>query len=237
MTGNRYRILTIALTTCLIAAFCVDCYGELNGGQQSLEGVKLITVQVNCSKLAKQVGLDREEIRKSITSQLEDAGIKVVRPQIWSSLPGRCRLRVSINVYKPQHLDTFMYNLKVEFVQAVTLARLPETKIDATTWNRTWSAAFPGARRREALQTAVFVRDHCQANPVANENPDPNKIDKSPQASAATEAGFIASKGSDVFHKTDCRWAQNISADNLVTYESRKEAIEDGKRPCKWCKP
>ncbi len=243
MTSNRYRILIISLATCLIPAFGIDCYGELNGRQQSLEGVKLLTVQVNCSKLAKEVGLDRDEIRKSITAQLEDAGIKVVRPEIWSSLPGRCRLRASINVYKPPHLDTLIYNLKVEFVQAVTLARLPETKMDATTWDRMWFTHGTEKRLAEyvphnlKVMTALFIRDHHRANATANENADPDKIDKNPQKSAASEVGFVASKSSDVFHKSDCRWAQNISTDNIVKYESRKEAIEAGKRPCKWCKP
>ncbi len=48
---------------------------------------------------------------------------------------------------------------------------------------------------------------------------------------------YIASKNSSVFHKSDCRWAQNISEDNRVTYSSREEAISSGKRPCKSCNP
>jgi hypothetical protein len=243
MTDNRYGILTIALATCVVAAFGVDCSGELSGRQQSLTGVKLIAVHVNCSKLAKDVGLDKQELRKSITAQLEDAGIEVVRPEIWSKLPGRCRLRASIKVYKPPHLDVLIYDLKVEFVQAVSLARLPETKIDAATWDRTWFAHGTEKRLAEyvphnlKVMVAMFIRDYRLANPINGEKPDSNKVDKKPQASAVSAAGFVTSKTSDVFHKPDCRWAQKISADNLVKYESRNEAIEAGKRPCKWCKP
>lgn len=48
---------------------------------------------------------------------------------------------------------------------------------------------------------------------------------------------YVASKNSSVFHKSDCRWAKKISPANFVGYQSRDEAINDGKRPCKWCKP
>ena len=243
MEINRCRILTVALAACVLAAFGVDCHGELNGRQQSLTGVKLMTVHVNCSKLATDVGLDQESIRKSIAAQLEDAGIKVVRPQIWSTLPGRCRLRASIKVYKPPHLDVLIYDLKVEFVQAVTLARLPETKVDATTWDRTWFAHGTEKRLAEyvphnlKVMTALFIRDHRLANPRDEETLDSKEVGVNPHASADSGAGVVASKTSDVFHKPDCRWAQNISADNLIQYKSRNEAIKAGKRPCKWCKP
>lgn len=52
-----------------------------------------------------------------------------------------------------------------------------------------------------------------------------------------TKDVYVASKNSGVFHKPGCRWAQNISEENLVTYNSREEAIKAGKRPCKSCNP
>ena len=54
---------------------------------------------------------------------------------------------------------------------------------------------------------------------------------------AAASYPFIASKNGAVFHRPDCRWAQNISGDNLVGYKTREEAVQSGKRPCKSCKP
>lgn len=54
---------------------------------------------------------------------------------------------------------------------------------------------------------------------------------------AASKPLFVASKSGSVFHRPDCRWAQNISADNLIGYKTREEAVQSGKRPCKSCKP
>ena len=39
------------------------------------------------------------------------------------------------------------------------------------------------------------------------------------------------------FHRSSCKWAQKIAPENLVGYDSREDAIKDGHRPCKVCKP
>lgn len=250
MTRREHTILAAAVTVCVLAALSADCCAKLNGQQESLSGVKLLTVHADCCDLAKEAELDEEEIRSNIANQLEAAGIKVVRPGIWETLPGRCRFRASVRVYKPPHLDTLMYNLKVEFVQAVTLARLPETQIDAATWERTWFAHGSEKRLTEVVpynlrvMTASFIRDYRQANPQHSRTSVSNSVgdgsattSNQPAASKTPEGGFIASKTSDVFHKFDCRWAQNISAENLVRYRTRDEAVKAGKRPCKFCSP
>jgi len=55
--------------------------------------------------------------------------------------------------------------------------------------------------------------------------------------SAVAEYKYIASKNSKIFHKPDCSWAKRIKPENLVGYNSKEEAINAGKRPCKQCKP
>jgi hypothetical protein len=250
MTSYKHGILTVAFATCVIAAFGAECRAVLTGRQQSLTGVKLVTVQVSCSDLAKEAGLDEEAIRKNISKQLENAGIGVVRHQIWATLPGRCRFRATVKVYKPLHLDTLMYNLKGEFVQAVALARLPETKIDAATWQRTWFAHGSQKRLAEVVPhnlkvlTAAFIKDHRLANPKDGQAANSTGAEggsattsSPPAGSTAPVAGFIASKTSSIFHKSDCRWAQSISTENLVSYRKRDEAVRAGKRPCKQCNP
>jgi lipopolysaccharide export system permease protein len=39
------------------------------------------------------------------------------------------------------------------------------------------------------------------------------------------------------FHRSQCRWAQKISADNRAVFLSREDATEKGFEPCKVCKP
>jgi hypothetical protein len=59
-----------------------------------------------------------------------------------------------------------------------------------------------------------------------------------PQApSQQREAEFVCSRNSDVFHKNDCPSAKRISSENIVYFQTREEAIEADKKPCKRCNP
>ena len=51
------------------------------------------------------------------------------------------------------------------------------------------------------------------------------------------EAKYVASKKSNVFHVSNCRYAKRISPKNLIVFSSRDEAINNGRRPCKVCTP
>ena len=51
------------------------------------------------------------------------------------------------------------------------------------------------------------------------------------------EFKYVASRDSDVFHKPNCSSAKRIKEENKVFYHTYKEAMDDGKRPCKQCDP
>lgn len=48
---------------------------------------------------------------------------------------------------------------------------------------------------------------------------------------------YVASKKSDVFHYPDCVWAKKISPYNLIKFQTREDALNSGRRPCKVCNP
>ncbi len=48
---------------------------------------------------------------------------------------------------------------------------------------------------------------------------------------------YIASIKQAPFHRLSCGWGRKIEEHNAVYYETREEAINDGHRPCKTCKP
>lgn len=48
---------------------------------------------------------------------------------------------------------------------------------------------------------------------------------------------YVASINKEPFHRISCRWAQKILPKNTVYYNTREEAIQDGHRPCKVCRP
>ena len=87
-----------------------------------------------------------------------------------------------------------------------------------------------------------FIKIYKATNPsgkkLSNESINENNTSIAPEKQInAVEHKYVASNSSNIFHKPECRWAQNISQRNLVTYKSREEAIKVGKRPCKTCNP
>jgi hypothetical protein len=93
-------------------------------------------------------------------------------------------------------------------------------------------------------QVEAFIHAHLAANPPNKRLSDANDISTAakeqvePAAeSAPAEYKYVASKKSNIFHKPDCIWVKRIKPENLVSYSSREEAINAGKKPCKQCNP
>jgi len=239
------------IVMCLLAGLAVNSSATLNPRQASLSGANVMTVDVVCSQDVKDTDLNQQEIRENIVKQLEQAGIKILPINLWGTAPGRCRLKVLIKVYKPSDLDTFIYNLKVYFVQTVALERIPEAKIDAVTWELAWLAHGSKDWLTEAvpknlkIMTDNFIRDYHLANPLGSkpsETNTGNAVSVTPprgqiRSEVTARYKYVSSKNSQIFHLPQCRSAKRIKPENLVGYSSKEEVIQAGKRPCKVCKP
>ena len=60
----------------------------------------------------------------------------------------------------------------------------------------------------------------------------------SKQASARGDGNtFVANKNSDVFHHSDCKWAQKIKSKNMITFSSAQAAEVAHFMPCQDCRP
>ena len=253
MRINKHRILTAALAILVLTGASARSFAALSPEQASLRGVELMTVHASCCEIATQTGISEEDIRANIQRQLENAGIKVRPARMWATLPGRCRLRVAVKVYRPAHQETFVYNVKVDFLQTVTLERNPKTQIDVVTWELMWFAHGSKSRLGRVIGqnlkvlTASFIKDYRQANPMDKDTAETRNSDKTPtdtkrraKPNPGPSAGkylFTGSNSSDVFHKSHCHSVGKISSENIVRYKTRQEAVKSGKRPCKWCNP
>ena len=60
---------------------------------------------------------------------------------------------------------------------------------------------------------------------------------KSSSDSASGSTEYWASAKADKFHLPTCEWAEKISDGNKIVYQSREDAIKDGKEPCSVCNP
>ena len=149
----------------------------------------------------------------------------------------------------------------------ITTQRNPNTFIKTTVWSITETVQAEAAQAELAAVSSLiyqqidrFVADFSQANPYFAVTPEPNDANNLPKAPAAptpmppksqqkpkdvtpkdkpapSNFSFVSSTSSIVFHKSDCAYAKTIAPKNLITYNSREEAIAAGKRPCKKCNP
>ena len=62
------------------------------------------------------------------------------------------------------------------------------------------------------------------------------EIPQSYQTMAKADGGlYVGSNRSNTFHRPSCRYVKRIQAENLISFESRAEAINYGYSPCKVC--
>lgn len=57
------------------------------------------------------------------------------------------------------------------------------------------------------------------------------------QTAAVKDETYVGSAQSNKFHHPGCRWAKKIKSGNLITFNSREEAINAGYSPCGTCNP
>lgn len=62
-------------------------------------------------------------------------------------------------------------------------------------------------------------------------------IKSSGQTEATKQTGFVASRTGKVFHRPDCSHAKRIDPTRVVTFQTRQQAEQSGRRPCKTCAP
>ena len=94
-----------------------------------------------------------------------------------------------------------------------------------------------------AFASGVFTNNNDAVDTTNDDSPSEtvdsvteDTADKSDSTdSEASE--YWASAKTDKFHLPDCEWAEKISEDNKIIYDSREDAIADGKEPCNVCNP
>jgi len=198
-------------------------------------------------------GLHWTQLKADVIDQLNQAQIKLLAGPVDGSV-SIPELRVYINLLKLEDSQQYVFRIQTSVARAVCLEAQDHPIFKANLWtlNPIFEAVSVDdmpARMTEVVlaQIKAFIRAYRTANPQGKSFSD-SRMNKSDSLtfrnqtetnvkSSSGQRGYVASNNSDIFHKPDCRWAKNISPDNLVTYKSRQEAVKAGKRPCKWCKP
>jgi hypothetical protein len=195
--------------------------------------------------------VDLAKLKTRIVEKLDTGGIQHVESQ---TAPGP-KLVVHVEGLPVPEGGSHVWRIQTVLSRTVTLSSRKDVQVEAPVWQvkpamevvaRTETEkmvpatvlaqveAFVGACTA-ARRAALVVKDGKPAGSAAGSlTPTPAGTQEAPNAAGYA---FVSSKSSSVFHRPDCRWAQNISGSNLVGYKTREEAVQAGKRPCKTCQP
>ena len=85
-------------------------------------------------------------------------------------------------------------------------------------------------------QRVIILDSVSESAGTAASAADSPKVDTiKPQT--APSSGFVASKTSKVYHRPDCRFVKQMEPSKSLTFRTRQEAEQNGRRPCKTCNP
>lgn len=199
--------------------------------------------------------LEREVMNRLLESDIKVVGnIKTVI-KFGLNISELSELRIDIDMLKLKDSQQHLFHIQTCISRNVILKYYPALGLRADVWksNPVMQAVptqnVPAEVAKVTLaQVDGFIADYRLANPPGSKFPDAKDITAIPPVVTSEQTKpvvkpitakqkFVASKNSKVFHKPDCRWAQRIKPINLITFSTRDQAIQAGKRPCKQCKP
>ena len=93
-------------------------------------------------------------------------------------------------------------------------------------------ALFASGMFSSSTDNNAQINDNSQDD-VSNDTKTITNYDDS----SSSDTVYWASEKSDKFHLPSCEWAEKISSSNKIVYDSRDDAIADGKIPCEVCNP
>ena len=165
-------------------------------------------------------------------------------------------LRFNIDVLKLADTNQYIFHSQAVLAKKASFGKVAIVSARVDVWKSdSIMKAVSAGDLRESLDEAIgkqageFIntrsaarsvfKNILEAQPMKTSKTGKGRVKKDVKSEKQSEeaAGFVSSKNSKIFHKQGCSFAQNIEPKNLVNYESKEEAIEAGKRPCKKCNP
>ena len=224
--------------------------GLLIAGHEALVDVNELCAVVTTFE-DRRIGslLDLAQLRAQVIARMGTAGIRHVECETGLT----SRLVVGIEGVAVPDCDSYVVRVQTSLRRVVTFATDGDRHVQAEVWRlRPVMRVVPKETVSDVVAAAVVTQAEAfagayeaaqrlrgraaEAKSAAPAGIAPQDV-KETASEASPSCPFVASRSSTVFHRADCRWAQNIAAHNRVGYRTRPEALQDGKRPCKSCKP
>ena len=189
-----------------------------------------------------------KQLETNVKEKLQQAGIKFDTPTA-NNILTTPELRIYVNILRLEDSQQHVFHIRAALTRAVCLKDTKNPVFKSDIWQanpvmQTVSAENMPVKVTDLVLEQVddfieiYKATKQSGKQLSDESVSQTDSSIAPEKKIdAAEYKYVASNSSNIFHKPDCRWAQNISQRNLVTYKSREEAIKAGKRPCKTCNP
>lgn len=172
MVRYHLSLFSIAGLLCaLIGLVPLHADAEHLAGRKTLKGLQGVTVVVEqLSREAEQDGLHRLVLQTEVETRLRRARIRVLTLAEALATPGGPTLYVNVQAVSDGS-GAYAVMLRLELIQAVSLARDPATVVPATTWHSSGviggiEAKEVGTLQQEAgRQADEFINAYRSMNP------------------------------------------------------------------------
>ena len=250
---NRNRFVIILIAAVFLSDFCVAAETRTVAKKDkakivinpTLIGLNNFFVDTVITD-KKLDGISLQFLQQSIAAKLDKAGLSIVSEDNvgGGDNPG---IRVNIDILNFGSTGRYVFRVRTSVSASMLIARNPARYFTDEVWSRSStfsiSAGFnidKAVHEVSLRQLDAFVSDfnYANGNSASTEQETTVQVQKNGViVPVIPNNKFIASKNSRVFHRPDCSSVKSISGKNMVYYNSREEAIESGKRPCKRCNP
>jgi hypothetical protein len=191
------------------------------------------------------------QMEKDLVRRLTDAGLQAgsFRQRSGISQAGLSSYKVEISAFDAEYPERSIFLVKTSVTTDVVVNEKKSKTLRVDCWVKGGSTqtAEPNKMpvvisnlvfaQAEEFIAALKSAGNPYVTPDANEPAQNSSRDNPQNNDSQQDYKFVASRHSKIFHKPDCMWAERIKEENLVKYKTRKEAVNDDKRPCKRCEP
>ena len=231
------------------AGFAIYSPGTLHPQIGDIDRLAVVVDKVERSGSAIPVSWDN--IQNMAAAQLKEAGFTVADSNAGNTKTHRLISHVTLLEIDPNERFVFCCQTNVERLMCVP--GYSDYVQEAAVWESATSLAASVAKdvnetisKTVASQVDSFIKARlAQAIKATEKQPGQKPADRfetpdqTKALNAASQVGkpeYVATKTSQVFHKSDCPMAARIAEKNKIAFTTRVEASQ-GRRPCKVCKP
>jgi len=198
-------------------------------------------------------GLNLKKLETAVRNHLKQTGISAVirrTAKDTTKSVGPPDLRINIDMFEFDIIGQYVFSVQTSIAVKVRLPKRSSRLFKADIWstgsilNAASSQNISEAVTQTVLEQVEAFIAHIKIKSENQTIIDSNdisakklKTNAKPKQTEEVKIKYVSSASSKKFHKQSCRYAKRIYPKNLIEYDTRKQAIEMGKKPCKSCTP